>query len=166
MVSVEIVPNIFWTGVNDRTTDLFEGLWPISDEGVSYNSYVITDEKIALIDLVKGFKVDDYLTQLEEIVDPSKIDYVIINHTEPDHTGMIKVLNKISPDITFVGTERTKKMLMDYYQLSNGEKFMVVQSGDTLSLGKHTLVFYETPFVHWPETMVTYETKSKILKDS
>ncbi|MHA1974961.1 MAG: FprA family A-type flavoprotein [Candidatus Hodarchaeales archaeon] len=161
MVSVKLAEDVYWTGVNDRTTDLFEGLWPISDVGVSYNSYIILDKKTALIDLVKGLKTDDYLTQVEEVIDPTKVDYVIINHMEPDHTGMIKVMNKIAPNITFVGTEKTKKMLQDYYQLDC--KFMVVKSGDKIELGSHTLEFYEVPFVHWPETMVTYESKSKIL---
>lgn len=163
MVSVKITENIYWTGVNDRTTDLFEGLWPISEEGVSYNSYVILDEKVALIDLVKSFKTDDYLSQIEEIIDPTKIDYVIVNHVEPDHTGMIKVMSRLAPNIIFVGTEKTKKMLEDYYQLEFGDKFLVVKTGARLNLGTHELEFYEVPFVHWPETMVTYERKNEIL---
>lgn len=161
MTCVEISSNIYWNGLNDRTSDLFEGIWPITKEGVTYNSYIINDDKIALIDLVKGIKTDDFLTQIEEVVDPTKVDYIVINHMEPDHTGMIKTMRKVVPHVTFVGTEKTKKMLEDYYQLDTN--FQVVKSGDIIELGYHTLVFYETPFVHWPETMVTYEKKSKIL---
>ncbi|MFX0182430.1 MAG: FprA family A-type flavoprotein [Candidatus Hodarchaeota archaeon] len=161
MTCVEISPNIYWNGLNDRTSDLFEGLWPITKEGVTYNSYIINDDKIALIDLVKGIKTDDFLTQIEEVVDPAKVDFIVINHMEPDHTGMIKTMRKVAPHVTFVGTDKTKKMLEDYYQLDSN--FQVVKSGDIIELGQHTMVFYETPFVHWPETMVTYEKKSKIL---
>ncbi len=161
LVAVEIKPGIYWAGVNDRSTELFEGLWPITDVGVSYNSYIIADEKVAVIDLVKGIKTDDFLSQVEEIAEVTDIDYVVINHMEPDHTGIIKVFLRIVPNITFVGTEKTKEMLRDYYQIESN--FLVVKSGDRLELGKHTLVFYEAPFVHWPETMVTWEEQSKIL---
>ncbi|MFX0052378.1 MAG: FprA family A-type flavoprotein [Candidatus Hermodarchaeota archaeon] len=161
MTCIEISPNIYWNGLNDRTSDLFEGLWPITQEGVTYNSYIINDNKVALIDLVKGIKTDEFLTQIEEVVDPAKVDYIVINHMEPDHTGMIKTMQKVAPRVTFIGTKKTKKMLEDYYQLDMN--FQEVKSGDEISLGHQTLVFYETPFVHWPETMVTYEKTSKIL---
>ncbi|MFX0170620.1 MAG: FprA family A-type flavoprotein [Candidatus Hodarchaeota archaeon] len=161
MTCIEISPKIYWNGLNDRTSDLFEGLWPITQEGVTYNSYIINDDKVTLIDLVKGIKTDEFLTQIEEVVDPAKVEYIVINHMEPDHTGMIKTMQKVVPHATFIGTDKTKKMLEDYYQLDM--KFQEVKSGDEISLGYHTLVFYETPFVHWPETMVTYEKISKIL---
>lgn len=161
MNCIEIAPDIYWTGLNDRTSDLFEGIWPITQEGVSYNSYVIVDEKITLIDLVKGIKTDDYLTQLEEVIDPAKVDYIIINHMEPDHTGMIKTMMKIAPNVTFVGSEKTKEMIQGFYGFT--PNFQVVKTGDTLSLGKHILEFYDTPWVHWPETISTYEKTNKIL---
>ena len=161
MVCIEIKPNIYWNGLNDRTTDLFEGIWPISKEGVSYNSYIVVDEKIALIDLVKGIKTDDFLSQIEEVVDPSTVDYVIINHMEPDHTGMIKTMKKVAPNVTFVGSAKTQQMLKDFYQIDSN--FMVVKTGDTIKLGTHELVFYDMPWVHWPETIATYEKTSKIL---
>ena len=161
MVCIEISPNIFWNGLNDRTSDLFEGIWPITKEGVSYNSYIIVDEKVALIDLVKGIKTDDFLTQLEEVIDPTKVDYIIINHMEPDHTGMIKTMMKVAPNVTFVGSEKTKDMLEGFYQLETN--FKVVKTGDTITLGQHTLEFYDIPWVHWPETIATYEKTSKIL---
>jgi flavorubredoxin len=161
MVCIEISPNIFWNGLNDRTSDLFEGIWPITKEGVSYNSYIILDEKVALIDLVKGIKTDDFLTQIEEVIDPTKVDYIIINHMEPDHTGMIKTMIKIAPNVTFVGSEKTKDMLEGFYQLETN--FKIVKTGDTIVLGQHTLEFYDIPWVHWPETIATYEKTSKIL---
>jgi len=161
LVCIEIKPNIYWNGLNDRTTDLFEGIWPISKEGVSYNSYIIVDDKVALIDLVKGIKTDDFLSQIEEVVDPSTVDFVIINHMEPDHTGMIKTMRKVAPNVTLVGSAKTQKMLKDYYQIDTN--FMVVKTGDTIKLGTHELVFYDMPWVHWPETIATYEKKSKIL---
>ncbi|MHA2247487.1 MAG: FprA family A-type flavoprotein [Candidatus Hodarchaeales archaeon] len=166
MPAIKLNEKIFWIGVNDRTTDLFEGLWPINDVGVSYNSYIIRGEKIALIDLAKGIKTDDYLSQVEEVVEPSKIDYIIINHVEPDHTGLIKIMAKLAPNAIFVGTEKAKNMIADFYQLEDTKniKWKVVTNGDEINLGSHhQLVFYEAPFVHWPETMVTYEKNSKIL---
>jgi len=161
LVCIQIKPNIYWNGLNDRTTDLFEGIWPISKEGVSYNSYIIVDDKVALIDLVKGIKTDDFLSQIEEVVDPSTVDYVIINHMEPDHTGMIKTMRKVAPNVTLVGSAKTQEMLKNYYQIDTN--FMVVKTGDTIKLGTHELVFYDIPWVHWPETIATYEKKSKIL---
>lgn len=166
MPAIKLTKNIFWIGVNDRTTDLFEGIWPINDVGVSYNSYVIMGESVALIDLAKGIKTDDYLTQVEEVVDPSKIDYIIINHIEPDHTGVIKIISKLAPNATFVGTDKARNMITDFYQLEDKKniKWKVVTSGDEINLGKeHTIAFYEAPYVHWPETMVCYEKKSHIL---
>ena len=161
MPAVSIKPDIYWIGVNDKVTDLFEGLWPIAKEGVSYNSYLIDDEKKAVIDLMKAFKGDEYFAQIDEITDVSKIDYVIINHMEPDHSGLLRTLRRISPDVTLIGTAKTKKMLDDFFSIRNNVE--VVQDGDTLSLGKRTLQFFITPFLHWPETMMTYEPSERIL---
>ena len=161
MATVQIKPNIHWIGVNDRTTDLFEGLWPIAQEGVSYNSYLINDEKKAIIDLSKAIKSDIFFDNVSEIVDLSEIDYLVINHMEPDHTGVFRILQRMAPGLTILGTPKTHKMLEDYYGIK--ENFREVQDGETLSLGKTELKFVHTPFVHWPETMVTYETTRKIL---
>ncbi len=161
MPAVSIKPDIYWIGVNDRITDLFEGLWPVAKEGVSYNSYLINDEKKAVIDLIKSFKGDEYFAQIDEIIDVSKIDYVIINHMEPDHSGLLRTLRRISPNVTFIGTAKTKKMLEDFYSIK--DNVQVVGDGDTLSLGKHNLQFVMTPFLHWPETMMTYEPVDQIL---
>jgi anaerobic nitric oxide reductase flavorubredoxin len=161
MPAISIKPDIHWIGVNDRITDLFEGLWPIANEGVSYNSYLINDDKKALIDLTKSFEGDEYFAQIDEILDVSKIDYVIINHMEPDHSGLLRTLRRISPDVTFIGTAKTKNMLEDFYSIK--DNIQVVNDGDTLSLGKKTLQFFVTPFLHWPETMMTYEPTDRIL---
>jgi flavorubredoxin len=161
MPAVPIKPDIYWIGINDRITDLFEGLWPISKEGVSYNSYLVNDEKKAVVDLMKSFKGDEYFAQIDEIIDISKIDYIIINHMEPDHSGLLRTLRRISPEVTFVGTAKTKRLLEDFYSIKDNVE--VVTDGDTLPLGKRTLQFFETPFLHWPETMMTYETSDRIL---
>ncbi|MBD3346178.1 MAG: FprA family A-type flavoprotein [Chitinivibrionales bacterium] len=161
MSSIKVSSDIYWIGVNDRTTDLFEGLWPITQEGVSYNAYLINDEKKAIIDLAKAFKSDDFFDQIDDIVPLSEIDYVIINHMEPDHTGVLKSLKRMAPSIQFLGSPKTRKMLEDFYGIT--ENIKEVSDGETLSLGKHTLKFFSTPFVHWPETMMTYEETGKIL---
>jgi anaerobic nitric oxide reductase flavorubredoxin len=161
MPAIQIKPDVYWIGVNDRITDLFEGLWPISKEGVSYNSYLINDEKIAIIDLIKSFKGDEYFAQINELTDLSKIDYVVVNHMEPDHSGLLRTLRRISPNVTFVGSEKTKTMLDDFFSIR--ENVHVVKDGDTLSLGQRTLQFFMTPFLHWPETMVSYEPSNRIL---
>src|SRR4030042_4619354 len=100
MPAVEIRPGIHWIGVNDRMTDLFEGLWPITQEGVSYNSYLISGEKTAIIDLAKSIKVDEFFSQVEEISDLSKIDYLIVNHLEPDHAGFLTLFRRLAPGAT------------------------------------------------------------------
>ncbi|MDH5467523.1 MAG: FprA family A-type flavoprotein [Candidatus Aminicenantes bacterium] len=161
MPAVEIKPDVYWIGVNDRTTDLFEGLWPITNEGVSYNSYLIDDEKKAIIDLTKSFKGDEYLNQIDELIDISKVDYVVVNHMEPDHSGILRTLKRIAPQVTLLGSAKTKEMLESFFSIK--ENVRVVNDGDTLSLGKRTLKFFSTPFLHWPETMMTYEVSQRIL---
>ncbi|HDQ72796.1 MAG TPA: FprA family A-type flavoprotein [Chloroflexi bacterium] len=161
MPPVEIKPNIHWIGVNDRTTDLFEGLWPITQEGVSYNAYLINDEKKAIVDLAKALKTDEFFDQLDHVIDISQLDYVIVNHMEPDHSGILRTLLRIAPQVTILGTEKTRDMLDSFYGIREGVR--VVQDGETLSLGQHELTFVYTPFVHWPETMMTYESSEQIL---
>ncbi len=161
MPAIEIKPGIFWVGVNDRTTDLFEGLWPISNEGVTYNSFLIDDDKKAIIDLSKAIKTDTFFDNVGEKINLAKLDYVIINHMEPDHTGVFQILTKIAPKLKIIGTPKTKQMLQNFYGIT--KNVIEVKDGDTLELGKHKLVFYHTPFVHWPETMMTYEVTTKTL---
>lgn len=161
MPVVEIKPDVYWVGVNDRTTDLFEGLWPITKEGVSYNSYLIDDEKKAIIDLTKSLKGDEFLAQIDEVTDISKIDYIVMNHMEPDHSGLLRTFRRIAPRATILGSAKTKDMLESFFSIKDNVR--VVNDGDTLSLGKRTLKFFSTPFLHWPETMMTYEVSHKIL---
>ncbi len=161
MAAIEIKPDVYWIGVNDRTTDLFEGIWPITKEGVSYNSYLINDEKKAVIDLTKSFKGDEFFDQISEVTDISKIDYVVVNHMEPDHSGLLRMLRRISPQITILGSAKTKEMLESFFSIK--ENVQVVNEGDELSLGKRTLKFFSTPFLHWPETIMSYEVSHRIL---
>ena len=149
MPSVEICPGVFWIGLNDRTTDLFEGIWPVSDAGVTYNSYVIRGEKNVIVDLAKGFKTDEYLELLDSIVPLGKIDYIVINHMEPDHTGVLRTLRRIAPAAKLVGTPKTVKMLGSFFGIT--DNLQAVADGEPLQLGRRTLRFLHTPFVHCPK---------------
>ena len=161
MPAIEIKPDVYWIGINDRTTDLFEGIWPITLSGVSYNSYLINDEKKAIIDLAKSNMGDGFFAQIDDVIDISQIDYLIINHMEPDHSGLLKTFLKIAPRVKILGSEKTKKMLEEFFSIT--ENVEVVKEGDTLNLGKRNLKFLSTPFLHWPETIMTYETSHNIL---
>ena len=161
MATSQIKPDIYWIGVNDRTTDLFEGIWPISREGVSYNSYLIDDEKKAIVDLAKSIKTDEYFDKISEVTDIADIDYVILNHMEPDHTGIVRTLRRLVPHVTIIGSKKTKSMLAEFYGVT--ENVLAVQDGETLSLGRYQLKFLYAPYVHWPETMVTYEESNRLL---
>jgi anaerobic nitric oxide reductase flavorubredoxin len=161
MPAHEIRPDVFWIGLNDRTTDLFEGLWPITQEGVSYNSYLVLDEKRVIIDLAKSIKADEYLTQLEELTDISKIDYIVINHMEPDHTGLLQIFRKLAPQAVILGSAKTKEMLSGFFSIQDHVR--VVSDGETLPVGQRRLKFLSTPFIHWPETIMTYEESHRIL---
>ena len=161
MLPVEIRPSIYWVGVNDRKTELFEGLWSIRDEGVSYNSYLIKDEKKAIIDLCGKMTTEELVTQIGIIMDPAELDYIVINHMEPDHSGALKALIMLAPKVTLLGTAKTRDMLESFYGIT--ERVQVVKDGEVINLGKHALRFIATPFIHWPETMMTYETSEKIL---
>ncbi|MEJ5312039.1 MAG: FprA family A-type flavoprotein [Anaerolineae bacterium] len=161
MPAVNVKPGIYWIGVNDRTTDLFEGMWPITSEGVSYNAYVVDGAKKVLVDAAKDIKSDALLDQIAEVFDPALLDYIVVNHMEPDHTGVLRTLRRIAPNVTFLCTSRAVKMLETYYQVT--DNVHAVEDGEVLDLGSHQLQFYLAPMVHWPETMLTYETTQKVL---
>ncbi len=161
MPAVNVKPGIYWIGVNDRTTDLFEGLWPITSEGVSYNAYVVAGAKKVLVDAAKDIKSDALLDQIAEVFDPALLDYIVINHMEPDHTGVLRTLRRIAPNVTLLCTSRAVKLLETYYQVT--DNIHVVEDGETLDLGSHQLQFHIAPMVHWPETMLTYETTQRVL---
>jgi anaerobic nitric oxide reductase flavorubredoxin len=161
MLDAAIAQGVTWIGVNDRTTDLFEGLWPIQDVGVTYNSYLVAAQKKAIIDLSKAIKTDEYLGQIARMVKLSEIDYLILNHMEPDHTGVLRTLRSIAPRATILGTPKLVAMLESWYGITEGVR--AVGDGETLELGGRTLRFFHAPFVHWPETMVTYDPADGIL---
>jgi anaerobic nitric oxide reductase flavorubredoxin len=161
MQPVEIRPDIYWIGVNDHKTDLFEGLWQIQKEGVSYNSYLIKDEKTAIIDLTKELFTDTFLDQIKHEIDLSKVNYIIVNHVEPDHASSVNKIRDLMPQATILCTERARKMLNSFY--GTDKNIQCVEDGQTISLGKHSLLFVHTPNVHWPETMMTYEQSEQIL---
>lgn len=160
MGPIEIRENIYWVGVNDRTTDLFESVWPLP-HGVSYNSYLINDDQVVLVDTVKGSFTGELLANIEEVIDPRRIDRVIVNHMEPDHSGALPLLLQLAPRAKVMGTEKSKNLLKGLYRIEGN--FETVKEGQTLALGKRSLAFHEIPFVHWPETMATYLPEEKIL---
>ncbi len=157
----EIAENIFYVGVNDRLKEKFENLIPIP-YGVSYNSYLVKGEKTALIDSVDASMSDLFVEKLHSALDKGEtIDYLIINHIEPDHSGAIRFLRQFFPKMTIVGNKKTLNMLDGYYGILDNT--LLVKQGDELDLGTHRLTFHLTPFVHWPETMMTYETTTQTL---
>ena len=160
--TVKVTDKIYWLGANDRRTHLFENMWPIPN-GVSYNSYLIIDEKIALVDTLEFGSSDDYLEKIESLINGKPIDYLIINHMEPDHSGAIKTIVEKYPDIELVGNLKTFKIVDSYFGYK--EKQYQVEDGDELDLGHHKLKFVMTPWVHWPETMMTYDLTEKVLLD-
>ena len=161
MPAIEVKPGIHWIGVNDRTTDLFEGMWPITQEGVSYNSYLVIDEKKALVDLANTSHAGTLLDQITDVIDPSTLDYVVINHMEPDHTGAINLLCQVAPNVTFLCSAKAAPMLEAFYGVSP-DHVQVMEEGQEVSLGAKTLQFLMIPFVHWPETMATYEREQRV----
>jgi len=159
--TVEVSGKVHWIGTNDRRTHLFENMWPL-EHGVSYNSYIINDEKVALVDTVEIGTASEYLDNIKSIIGDKKIDYVIINHMEPDHSGALGAIIHRFPDVKLIGNIKTLKILTAYFNI-NEENYITVNDGDELDLGYHKLKFVMTPWVHWPETMVTYDTTDKIL---
>lgn len=154
---------ITYIGVDDTDLDLFEGLYTIPN-GVSYNSYLIVDEKVAIIDSVDIRKCDEWLANLEAALSGKTPDYIVVHHMEPDHAGSLAAVVERYPNVKLVCTARAQQMLTQFF---DGELFaqkcIVVGEGDTISLGERTLTFYMAPMVHWPEVMVSYESKSKVL---
>ncbi len=161
MQPVEISKNIFWIGVNDDRTELFEGLWPIKKEGISYNSYLVKGTKTVLIDLCKDLFQEAYLASLKTLVDPAKIDFLVVNHMEPDHSGALRAFREIAPQAVILTTQKAVKMLEDFFGIKDAVR--VVADGEMLDLGSHQLKFVTAPMVHWPETMMTLETTTGIL---
>ena len=149
---IEIANKVYYVGVNDRNKNLFEGLWPLP-YGVTYNSYLIDDEKVCLIDTVEVDFFTQFIERLREVLGDRQIDYLVINHMEPDHSGSIGLLRKYYPNIQVIGNKKTFDMMSGFYGVKDNT--LEVKNGEELSLGNHTLQFFMTPMVHWPETMMT-----------
>ncbi len=161
-MNIKISDTIKYIGVDDTTLDLFESQYVIP-EGVSYNSYLIMDEKIALMDTVDARGAEEWEKNLLNELNGKKVDYVIVSHMEPDHAGSLKRVVELFPEVTVVGNAKTFVMIKQFYEDMEIENTLVVKEGDTLSLGSHTLNFVMAPMVHWPEVMVTYESSEKVL---
>lgn len=161
MSITNFAPGVHYVGVNDRTTELFEELWMIP-LGVTYNSYLIVgNEKTALIDAVaEGFYLE-LEANIKAVLGDRRLDYIVVNHMEQDHSGSIELLKKEYPEVTIVGNAKTADMLNGFYGINQGVH--IVKDGDSLDLGGKTLTFYMTPMLHWPETMMTYLTQEGVL---
>ena len=159
---MKITDSVKYIGVDDTTIDLFESQYVVP-EGVSYNSYVILDEKVAVMDTVDKRGMGQWEKNLLDALAGRKVDYLVIHHLEPDHAGSIGRLMELFPDVTLVGNAKTFSMLPQFFDIDTEGKTLVVKEGDTLSLGEHELSFIMAPMVHWPEVMVSYDSKDKIL---
>ena len=162
MTDLHVSEAVRYVGADDTTLDLFEGQYPIPN-GVSYNSYVILDGKIAIMDTVDRRATEAWLKNLEEVLGGRKPDYLVIQHLEPDHAGNIGLAAEKYPDMILVGNAKTFQMLPKFFPGDYSARSLTVKEGDTLSLGSHTLTFVMAPMVHWPEVMVSYESSEKIL---
>lgn len=161
-MNINISDAIKYIGVDDKDIDLFESQY-IVPNGISYNSYVILDEKICVLDTVDKRKTDEWFANLENVLDGKTPDYLVINHLEPDHASNIQLLADKYPDMKLVGNAKTFNMLPQFFDIDLTDRTVTVKEGDSLNLGEHTLSFYMAPMVHWPEVMVTYESKEKVL---
>ncbi len=161
-MNIQITDTVKYIGVDDTTLDLFESQYVIP-EGVSYNSYVILDEKIAVMDTVDKRGMEEWEANLAAVLEGRKPDYLVIQHLEPDHAGSIARFVELYPEVTLVGNAKTFAMLPQFFDFDPEGRTLTVKEGDVLSLGAHELTFVMAPMVHWPEVMVTYDSKDKIL---
>lgn len=159
---MKITDTIKYVGVNDHKVDLFEGQYPVAN-GMAYNSYVILDEKIAVMDTVDANFTHEWLDNLEQVLDGRKPDYLIVQHMEPDHAANVANFLKVYPDTTVVANVKTFQMIYNFFGLTLEGQKLEVTNGGTLSLGNHQLTFVFAPMVHWPEVMVTYDSTDKVL---
>lgn len=159
---IEITDNIKYIGVNDKEIDLFESQY-IVPNGISYNSYIIEDEKIVIMDTVDKRKQKEWFDNLKKELNGKDVDYLIVSHLEPDHSASIKMLVEQYPNMKIVGNALTFKMLPQFFEIDIETRKVLVKEADTLNIGSHTLQFFMAPMVHWPEVMVTYEQTEKVL---
>lgn len=162
MKEITITDSILYVGVDDKTIDLFESQY-IVPNGISYNSYVIMDDKITIMDTVDARKTEEWMANLEQVLGTQTPAYLVVSHMEPDHAANIKLLMDKYPQMQVVGNTKTFAMIPQFFDVDLTDRTVVVKEGDTLSLGTHTLQFFMAPMVHWPEVMVTYEQTEKVL---
>ena len=162
MYDMKISDSVVYIGVNDKTIDLFESQYKVPN-GVSYNSYVILDEKVAVMDTVDKRVTEQWLENLSQALNGRTVDYLVVSHLEPDHASNIQKLAELYPNMKIVGNAKIFSMLPQFFTMDLSDRSVVVKEGDTLSLGSHTLQFFMAPMVHWPEVMVEYEQSEKIL---
>ncbi|MDD3278124.1 MAG: MBL fold metallo-hydrolase [Lachnospiraceae bacterium] len=162
MNEMTVTDSIRYIGVQDTSIDLFESQYVVP-EGISYNSYVIMDEKVTVMDTVDQRATDAWLANLRKVLEGKSVDYLVVQHMEPDHAGNIQKLAELYPKMKLIGNVKTFAMMKQFFDMDFTERTIVVKEGDSISLGSHTLQFYMAPMVHWPEVMVTYETSEKVL---
>ena len=162
MKDITITDTIKYIGADDKDIDLFESQYVVPN-GLSYNSYVILDEKVAVMDTVDARRTEEWLDNLDKALDGRNVDYLIVSHMEPDHAANVQVLAEKYPQMKVVGNAKTFPMISQFFDIDLSERSVVVAEGDTLNLGSHTLTFVMAPMVHWPEVMVAYESSEKIL---
>ena len=162
MQDTKITDSIIYIGANDKTLDLFESQYIIPN-GVSYNSYLIKDEKNVLMDTIDKRKTEEWIYNLENALGNEKLDYLVISHMEPDHAANIKLVAEKYPNMKIVGNKKTFEILSQFFDINLEGRQVIVAEADTLNIGKHTLQFFMAPMVHWPEVMVTYEQTEKVL---
>lgn len=161
-MNFNIVNNIEYIGVNDKTLDLFESQYIIPN-GISYNSYIIKDEKNVIMDTVDKRGTQEWMKNVEKSFKEDKVDYLVVSHLEPDHSANIKTIVEKNPEMKIILNERTANMMKQFCDLNLENKYVIVKEGDIINIGKHKLQFFMAPMVHWPEVMVTYEQTEKIL---
>jgi len=161
MPPLEVLENIFWVGAVDWNVRNFHGFTYSTHRGTTYNAYLIVDEKTALVDTVYGPFAEKMIERIREIIDPTKIDYIIANHVETDHSGAIPKILKLAPQAKVIGTARCKDGLQKHY--FGNWHFQIVKTGDEINLGKRSLKFIEAPMLHWPDSMFTYVEKDALL---
>lgn len=161
MNDTKVTDSILYIGADDKTIDLFESQYVVPN-GISYNSYVILDEKVAVMDTVDARKTDEWLANLDSALGGRDVDYLVVSHMEPDHASNIQALAEKFPGMQVVGNAKTFSMISQFFDIDLSGRSMTVKEGDSLSLGSHTLTFYMAPRVHWPEVMATYESSEKV----
>lgn len=158
----KVTEDLTWVGANDRRLSMFEGVYSVPN-GVSYNSYLLLDEKTVLFDTVDKSVSEQFMENVEHVLSGRRLDYVVIQHMEPDHSATLAELLRRHPETTVVCNKMIADMIKQFFNLDITPRALIVKEGDTLSTGRHNLTFIAAPMVHWPEVMVTYDTVDKIL---